>query len=169
MLFHFTCNQVHKTLWVLASLLLLKYRDSALSLCTYVCVLHVRTVCVRVTSLSLSPPAVKTQRPVLTALLQSWLSPSSEIKFLLSQAAYWVRPWNTGVVAAEQTTQTLKTTSGCLLTLLKASMLHLIWFTKGGQLGNRLCIELLWISSLWNNATSLCKLRPEECSAVGLI
>lgn len=74
---------------------------------------------------------------------------------------------NTGVVPGEQTTWTLKTTSGCLLILLKASVLVLIWFTKGGQLGNRFCIELLWISSLWNNATSLCKLTPEESLVVG--
>lgn len=62
---------------------------------------------------------------------------------------------NTGVVPVEQTTWALKTTSGCLLMLLKASVLVLIWFTQGGQLGNRFCIELLWISSLWTNATSL--------------
>lgn len=94
--------------------------------------------------------------------------PSSEIKFLLSQAAYWIRLSNTGVVLAEQTTWALKTTSGCLLIPLKASVFVLIWFTKGGQLGNRFCIELLQISSFWNNATSLCNLMPDESSACGV-
>lgn len=38
-----------------------------------------------------SLPVTDTQRSVLTAHLQSWVPPSSEIKSLFSQAAYWVK------------------------------------------------------------------------------
>lgn len=58
------------------------------------------------------------QRPLLTAHLQLWLFPSREIRFPFSQAAYWIRLSNAGVVPAEQATQALKTTPGCLLILL---------------------------------------------------
>ena len=118
---------------------------------------------------SLSPPATETQRAVLTDHLQSWLLPSSEIKSLFSQAAYWISPSKHRCSASRTDNMGLWTTSGCLLILLKASELVLIWFTKGGQLGNRFCIELLWISSLWTNATSLCKLTPEESEAADVI
>lgn len=114
-------------------------------------------------------PATETRRAVLTDHLQSWLPPSSEIKSLFSQAAYWISPSKHRCSASRTDNMGLWTTSGCLLILLKAPVLVLIWFTKGGQLGNRFCIELLWISSLWTNATSLCKLTPEESAAADVI
>lgn len=117
-------------------------------------------VCVGVTSLS---PSLLKHSGLLWQLTFSrvWL-PSVKSNLSLAELIELGLQY-TGAVPVEQTTRALKTTSGCLLILLQASVLVLIQFNKSGQLGNRFCIELGRISSLRTNAASL---MPEKNSAV---
>lgn len=80
---------------------------------------------------------------VLTAHLQLLLPPFTEIKSLFSQAAYWVKASKHRCSASGTDNMGLKDLLRPPAYTIKASVLALIWFTEGGQLGNRFYIELL--------------------------
>lgn len=166
MLYHFTCYQVAaiKHRGVTNVLFLFVYSCLCYAPCTQAvsrlytqmnaCICLDVCVSARECDLSTPPPLIHSSLPWQLTFTRCCL-PSVKSNLSLVRLLIELGFQNTGVVPEEQTTWALKTTSGCLLIPLKASVLVQIWFTKGGQLGNRFCIELLWISSLWTNATFL--------------